>query len=79
MRPIGPALVANLDAWHTGAARDSGHVPRYQDLLTKQNTMTTDSRSNVHTYQRFLDHFMIIKTLGGYYRGYNPGVSHGSD
>ena len=40
---------------------------------------TTDPRSNSHMYQCFHDHFIIVKTLGGYCRGYNPGVSQGTN
>jgi hypothetical protein len=28
---------------------------------------TTDPRTSAHTYQRFHDHFVIAKTLRGYY------------
>jgi hypothetical protein len=42
-------------------------------------TTTTRPRSNMHTQKRFYDHFMVIKTLRGYYRGHNPGMSEGID
>ena len=34
---------------------------------------------NAHASQRFHSHFTIAKTLGGYCRGYNPGVSQDTD
>ena len=34
---------------------------------------------NAHASHRFHAHFMIIKMLKGYYQGYNPGVSLGTN
>ena len=34
---------------------------------------------DMHVIQCFHDHFMIAKTLGGYYQGYDPEVSQGAD
>jgi hypothetical protein len=34
---------------------------------------------NAHISQRFHDHLMIAKTLGGYCQGYDPRVSQGID
>ena len=34
---------------------------------------------DMHATQRFHDHFVIAKTLGGYCWGYKPGVTQGID
>ena len=44
-----------------------------------EKVMTTIPCSSIHTHQRFHDHFVVVKTLGGYCRGHNPGVSQGID
>jgi hypothetical protein len=48
--------------------------------VTKLEYATTmNLSSNAHASQRFYDHFMITKMPEGYYRGYNPRVSQGTD
>ena len=37
--------------------------------------MTMNMCPNAHTHQRFHDHFVVVKVLGGYYQGCNLGVS----
>jgi hypothetical protein len=55
------------------------HLPARSQAMKLERAVNYEPSPDMHTSQRFHNHFVIAKTLGGYYQGYNLWVSQDAD